>query len=55
MVTPRESLVFTHYMVKYNLMKLGFSWAEIDDLQPREVAMMMELYGAIVTKERGFG
>jgi hypothetical protein len=55
MVTPSENLVFAHYMVKYNLMKLGFSWSEIDELHPKEIDMMMELYGAIATKERGFG
>jgi len=55
MVTPRESLVFTYYMVKYNLMKLGFSWSEIDELHPKEIDMMMELYSAIATKEKGFG
>jgi hypothetical protein len=55
MVTPRENLVFTHYTVKYNLLKLGFSWTEIDNLHSKEIEMMMELYGAIATKERGFG
>ena len=55
MVTPRESLVFTYYMVKYNLLKLGFSWSEIDELHPKEIDMMMELYAAIATKEKGFG
>ena len=41
--------------MKYNLMKLGFGWKEIDELDPREIDIILALYGAIATKERGFG
>ena len=55
MVTAEESIVFGHYMMKYNLLKLGFSWREIDDLSAKEVKMVMALYTALETKERGLG
>ena len=55
MVTPKESLVFSHYLMKYNLLKIGFGWREIDELSPKEVDIIMALYGALTTKDRGFG
>tara|TARA_Y100000310_G_C19982600_1_gene490496 strand:+ start:118 stop:285 length:168 start_codon:yes stop_codon:yes gene_type:complete len=55
MVTPKESLVFSHYLMKYNLLKIGFGWHEIDELSTKEVEIIMSLYGALSTKEQGFG
>jgi|TARA_Y100000310_G_C20686411_1_gene819296 hypothetical protein len=41
--------------MKYNLLKVGFSWTEIDDLTSKEVEMIMGIYSALATKEQGFG
>lgn len=41
--------------MKYNLLKIGFSWTETDDLTSKEVDMIMGIYGALATKEQGFG
>ena len=48
-------MVFGHYLLKYNLMKMGFNWRDIDDLHPKEVRMITALYGAMSAKEQGFG
>ena len=47
--------MFGHYLLKYNLMKMGFGWREIDELHPKEICMITALYGAMATKEQGFG
>jgi len=36
-------------------MKMGFSWSELNDLDPKEIRMIMALSGALVSKEQGFG
>ena len=36
-------------------MKMGFSWTEIDELDPREIRMILALGGALASKEQGFG
>ena len=41
--------------MKYNLLKVGFSWTEIDNLGSKEVEMIMAIYSALSTKEQGFG
>jgi hypothetical protein len=55
LVTPTENVVFGHYLTKYRLMKLGFSWSDIDLLHPREMDIMLTLYSAIIKKEQGYG
>ena len=36
-------------------MKMGFRWTELDELDPREIRMIMALSGALASKEQGFG
>ena len=55
LVSAQESVVYSHYLMKYNLLKVGFSWTEIDNLGSKEVEMIMAIYSALATKEQGFG
>ena len=47
--------MFGHYLTKYRLLQMGFSWTDIDTLHPKEMAIMLTLYNALMTKEKGYG
>ena len=47
--------MFGHYLTKYRLLQMGFSWSEIDDIDPKEMDIMILLYSALMQKEKGFG
>jgi len=47
--------VFGHYLTKYRLLQMGFSWSEIDNLHANEMDIMLHLYNGISKKEQGFG
>ena len=54
-MTPIENVVFGHYLLKYRLLQMGFSWTEIDNLHTKELDIMIHLYNGISAKEHGFG
>ena len=55
LVTPVENVVFGHYLTKYRLLQMGFSWSVIDNIDPKEMDIMILLYSALMQKDKGFG
>ncbi len=45
-----ENVVFGHYLLKYRLLQMGFSWTEIDNLHTKELDIMIHLYTLFMFK-----
>ena len=50
-ITPIEALIFGHWIVILQLLKLGIPWEAINDFTPQQVSLLMGIQAALNEEE----